>query len=272
MECWRCSSGSGNDAPSVLASPLGVYREMAPPPSLRNHFTCVWVHAVPETMAKCLHVVPDGHVDLQWVGGRLRVAGPDSVVNRESLPPGVRVVGFRFRPGAALWWLDVSPRHLLNTRIPLEAFCGSAATELASETADHRLGFDGVISNLTSALVHRAKRVRGAAPIAGAIFESLANDTGASETVARSLAASLGVSPRTLRRHAQESFGYGVKTLHRILRFQAFLSLARSGPPRRSLAELAALAGYADQPHLSRESMRLAGMTPAQVFQAIGAR
>jgi AraC-like DNA-binding protein len=76
------------------------------------------------------------------------------------------------------------------------------------------------------------------------------------------LADRIGFSERHLRRRCVAALGYGPKTLDRILRFQCFRRLAaRDG--RLSLAELAAAAGYADQSHLTRECLRLAGETPA---------
>jgi len=66
-----------------------------------------------------------------------------------------------------------------------------------------------------------------------------------------------------------EAFGYGPKTLHRILRFQRFLRVARDKPIELGLAQLAADAGYADQAHLSRESHELAGMTPATILSQL---
>lgn len=53
----------------------------------------------------------------------------------------------------------------------------------------------------------------------------------------------------------------GPKTLQRVLRFQRFMRAA----PRVELAGAAALAGYADQSHLSRETRRLAGMSPREL-------
>jgi AraC-like DNA-binding protein len=56
--------------------------------------------------------------------------------------------------------------------------------------------------------------------------------------------------------------------LHRTLRFQGFVALAQLAmargrkPDDDGLALLAAEAGYADQSHLSRESLRLAGLSP----------
>jgi AraC-like DNA-binding protein len=52
-------------------------------------------------------------------------------------------------------------------------------------------------------------------------------------------------------------FGYGPKTLARILRLGAALDLARVGTP---FGRVAAETGYADQAHLSREVRSLAGV------------
>jgi AraC-like DNA-binding protein len=83
----------------------------------------------------------------------------------------------------------------------------------------------------------------------------------------RALARSLGISERQLRRRCERSTGLGPKTLQRMFRFQRFLALAGADSTARpSLARLAREAGYSDQSHLSRESMRLAGRPPARVL------
>ena len=62
------------------------------------------------------------------------------------------------------------------------------------------------------------------------------------------------------------------KVLQRTLRFQGFLALAQAGatPSGRrgadGMAGLAVDAGYADQAHLSRECLRLTGLTPRQLL------
>jgi AraC-like DNA-binding protein len=66
------------------------------------------------------------------------------------------------------------------------------------------------------------------------------------------LAGQIGLSERTLRRRCLAAFGYGVKTLHRIMRFQGFFNLVvRSGDQK--LANLALEAGFADQFHLAEK-------------------
>ena len=62
------------------------------------------------------------------------------------------------------------------------------------------------------------------------------------------------------------------KVLQRALRFQGFLALAQAGATatgRRGAdgtAGLAVDAGYADQAHLSRECLRLTGLTPRRLL------
>ncbi|WP_461029927.1 helix-turn-helix domain-containing protein, partial [Streptomyces sparsus] len=62
---------------------------------------------------------------------------------------------------------------------------------------------------------------------------------------------------RQLHRRAVRAFGYGPKTLARVLRLERALTLARAGLP---FARVAADAGYADQAHLAREVKALAGV------------
>ena len=79
------------------------------------------------------------------------------------------------------------------------------------------------------------------------------------------LARQAGLSERQLHRRCVPAFGYGPKTLDRILRLQRFLALGRA-EPGAGLARLAADAGYADQAHLGRDCRALAGATPAQLL------
>jgi AraC-like DNA-binding protein len=77
----------------------------------------------------------------------------------------------------------------------------------------------------------------------------------------------LAVSDRHLRRRFHDVVGYGPKTLQRVLRLRRFLALAeRAGTGE--LARLAAEAGYADQPHLTRDCTELAGLAPAALLAA----
>jgi len=59
--------------------------------------------------------------------------------------------------------------------------------------------------------------------------------------------------------------GYGPKPLQRIRRFRRAVALARRGVP---FADVAVHAGYADQPHLSREVKELAGVPLGELVGA----
>ncbi|MFD3682356.1 helix-turn-helix domain-containing protein, partial [Streptomyces sp. NPDC058613] len=72
------------------------------------------------------------------------------------------------------------------------------------------------------------------------------------------VAAAVGLGERRLHRRSLDAFGYGPRTLGRVLRMRRALALARSG---MRYAEVAHAAGYADQAHLAREVRALAGTT-----------
>jgi AraC-like DNA-binding protein len=79
----------------------------------------------------------------------------------------------------------------------------------------------------------------------------------------RQVARTLGVTERQLHRRCVTHFGYGPKTVQRVLRFQDALAMARSDRP---LALVAAEAGYADQAHLARDVRALAGATLTELL------
>lgn len=73
------------------------------------------------------------------------------------------------------------------------------------------------------------------------------------------LADDVGLSRRRLLTLVRDEFGLTPSQLARVARFEHARELLRSGI---GLAEVAARAGYADQPHLTREWRTISGMTP----------
>ena len=94
------------------------------------------------------------------------------------------------------------------------------------------------------------------------ITESLENGSTVAEVAQR-----VGWSSRTLQRQCTAVYGYGPATLRRILRFRRAVRLLDEGSPT---ADVAATAGYADQPHLHREVRDLTGMSLATLRQGSG--
>lgn len=248
----------------VLGQAAGAYRERAPKASLRHHFSRTWIHRAPAGLAPAAAIVPDGRIDLQWIDGVLRIAGPDRVAKIENIPAGACIVGLRFRPGVAPHWLRVAAPELVGQRLPMEVFWGSAARDLGDWVSEAGSP-EGVACRLEAALAERTAAIAPSGDLPRAIFRLAgARRHPGSETL-RQMTEHLDLSERTLRRQCDAAFGYGPKTLARILRFQRFLRLARA-PAAAGLATLAAEAGYADQAHLTRETRRLAGLTPRTIL------
>jgi AraC-like DNA-binding protein len=252
----------------MLAQAVGSYLERPVDRSLRDHFACVWVHRLPEASATSLVVIPDAAIDLQWIDHRWRVAGPDRDPKTELLAAGSMVVGFRFQPGSAPTWLNAAASDFCNERVWLDEVLSPAA--LRSDEAIEASGLEQTINALESVLARRAAFIGLPDPDMLAAHRLLSKGSPPGTHLVPWLMAALGWSERTLRRRFEAAFGYGPKTLDRILRFQRYLKLARNRSGD-STADLAAEAGYADQPHLVRECRRLSLCTPSQIPSAVRA-
>ena len=230
---------------------------------LDRDVSCVWT-ARPEGEHR---LVPDGCVDVVWLDtGRAWLCGTETTAWTFRLPAGVEAAGIRFRPGVAAAVFGFDGTEVANRRVPLDAvLAGPAARRL-----DDRLG-DAVGAPVGRAAVLEAearawlsRATRAVDPVAAAAASAAPN--GAPAPI-DALAHELGLSSRQLHRRCLRSFGYGAATLLRILRLQRFLALADQP---RSLARLAAAAGYSDQAHLTRECRALAGLTPGELRRTPG--
>ena len=254
----------------TISQLAGNYREWAPNVALREHVRCLWVNDLSSSSTRSIRVVPDGCVDIIWTRNWLRIAGPDTRASIEQLAPQSLVVGIRFHPGAASAWLGVPLSEILNVRIPLAEFWGGEAERLFDRASD--CGEAEIIAtSLEGALLTRLSKVGEIDSGIGFLRQTAAAEHGSLPNCVKALASRIGVSERTLRRRCMDAFGYGIKTLDRIYRFQRFFRLAaQSARPR--LVELAALAGYADQAHLTREVQRLCGATPGELVAQFSAQ
>jgi len=164
------------------------------------------------------------------------------------------MVGLRFAPGDAPRVLGLPAAELTDQRVRLGEIWEPArvrrltAQLASSETPGHTLEALALRAlpepDDDSALVERVV----------ALARAGCNST--------TIADRIGFSTRQLQRRSTAAFGYGAKTLGRILRMQRALTLLRAGV--RS-ADSAAGAGYADQSHLAREVKDLAGVTVTQL-------
>ncbi|WP_225849335.1 helix-turn-helix domain-containing protein [Streptomyces sp. HPF1205] len=198
-------------------------------------------------------VLPDGCMDLIWHEGRLLVAGPDTVAHVADERAAGSYAGLRFAAGTGPLLLGVPAAELRDQRVPLEALWPAAAVRrLAERAADDPAGA------LEAWAVARARATGPADPFPAGLARALS----AGHPVA-SVAAGSGLGERQLRRRCEAAFGYGPKTLARVLRLQRALALARRGVP---FATVAVTAGYADQPHLARDVRSLAGVPLSELL------
>ena len=244
---------------SVLMDWTPGYRELLPPQWLRDTLSCLWVGITPPDRAGRTLVLPDGCADLIWSQGEAAfLAGPDTGPVPFTSAPGAVLVGARFRPGAGgsvlrLALAEVADQRVeagqipvLRSRMPSALMPPQLALQalprLIADLAGERAA-DDVVTHAAGLLARPGVTVEGVAGV-------------------------VGLSERQFRRRCQVSVGYGPRTLARVLRFRRFVSAVDAGPLSGGLAGAAIRAGYADQPHLTRECVTLSGLTPRALVLA----
>ena len=219
------------------------YREFPPPTALRNLVECAWVVDGPPAPVL---VIPDGCMDLIRMDGRIMVAGPDTTA-AVSPRDGEPFVGLRFHPGVLPRLVGVPASELKNERVPLR--------DLRSVPPRTR-SLVGLAVDF-AADVPRAETAPWSLPLLSHVTCRLAAGSAVAD-----VARQVGWSARTLQRQCTAVYGYGPATLRRILRFRRAARLLGKG---MSFGEVAAVAGYADQPHMHREVRELAGLSLSQL-------
>jgi AraC-like DNA-binding protein len=255
------NGGAGDLPPSVQ-----TYRERLPRAELGRYVSCVWVQRVaPGSPAHAFRAAPSGSAEIACeLGAAAKVVGPQTRPTVGELGPDTTAVGVRFRPGTATALLGLPASELVDVAVDLEDVWGRSAVALAERLAAAQTA-EAAAATLELELYDRLAEASPpdaiAAEAARLLHRGGMSDVGW-------LASSLYISERQLRRRCEAAIGVTPKVLHRILRFQRFLALAhRHDEPSSSLGRLAAEAGYADQAHLSRESLRLAGCSPRALLR-----
>ena len=150
-------------------------------------------------------------------------------------------------PRTAPAYLGVPAHELRDRRVDLADLWSAGAVRRLTERVDAAADPAAALEAL--AVARRAMSIR-------LIHGCGALSRSCPRAILASVAEAVGWSERQLHRRARGVFGYGPKTLARILRLQRALALARDGVP---LADTAVRAGFADQAHLARDVRELAG-------------
>lgn len=220
-------------------------------------------------------VLPDGAVRLVFNLGdapgvgegqayRAEAIGPDAVPALVRLRGRMFGVSVTLRPGAARALLGISASEIAFGAVPLDdLWRGDGARlleQLAAAPDDHTRA-----QMIEAVLLGRTERARDTGHQRAIRAARLITQSGGALAVSQ-LAASLGVGERRIEQLFKEHVGLTPRLWRRLARLHTCLRLLRDGPPR-SLATLAADAGYYDQAHLANEFKSLCGLSPSAFLQ-----
>jgi AraC-like DNA-binding protein len=242
--------------PSPAASD---YREFQPARELREHFLCFWSQSV--SSQPCRHLVlPDACIDIVLIDDAPPVVvGPWTKPFIAHLPAGSLVVGARFHPGAAGRLLSLPVSELLDLSVPLADVSNKDAVGSLSSI----VGLTDIRAKraaLESAMLRCLSWSRDPDRAVDVAIRAFADHPEARiERVSRCL----GMSSRQLQRRFRAAVGYGPKLFQSVLRFQRFLHIAAAANGTGTLVQSSVEAGYADQPHMTREVRRFSDTSPS---------
>ena len=221
-----------------------IHREWAPPPGWAHVVACCWEQRV--STERVQRVLPDGHADLLiHKCGLIEVVGLYDQVALPVLAAGTRLGGVRLRSAAVASAFQTPASSLRNRSVLADTVLGSRRARRLAEPR----GLDAWIHSIEPS------------PRASAAVKMLATRP------VDEVAAELGVTGRQLRHIVLLEIGLAPKVYQQVVRLQRFVRAVDAGAP---LAAAAATAGYADQPHMTRDVRRFSGLTPARLTQERG--
>jgi AraC-like DNA-binding protein len=247
--------------------PVESYVERPPVPGLVGVVRTVWIQRAGEAAYVQRHL-PTGGVEIHFpIGGHPQLVGPLTGPQIEVIPAHTTIVGARFHPGAAPP-LPAVLDDLVDQRVGLAELWGSALDRLVEAMAGV-MRAERALMLLQAHLLREFRQVVRVDPLVSEAVKALLPWRPVNIDA---LAGHLALSASQLRRRCLHAVGLSPKVLQRTLRFQGLLALAQAraaATGRRGAdgtAGLAIDAGYADQAHLSRECLRLTGLTPRQLL------
>lgn len=243
------------------------YVERPPLPGLAEVVRTVWIQRTRDVAYVQRHL-PTGGVEIHFpIGGRPQLVGPLTGPKIEVIPARTTIVGVRFQPGTAPP-LPAVLDDLVDQRLALAELWGSAVDRIEEAMARAETPERALVA----LQAHLLREFRSAVRVDPLVHEAVKVLMPWHPVNIDTVAAHLALSASQLRRRCLHAVGMSPKVLQRTLRFQGFLALAQAGATasgRRGADGMAGLAvdvGYADQAHLSRECLRLTGLTPRQLL------
>jgi AraC-like DNA-binding protein len=176
----------------------------------------------------------------------LSIRGPETQATRAAIPENAEFLGIVFKHGAFMPNLPV--HNLVNGGLNLPQ--GAGKTFWLNGSVWQFPEFENV-----DTFINRLVRQDMLAfdPVIGTVLQNRPYE--------------LGLTPRSVRRHFLRAMGLTHGSVVQIQRAHQAVALLESGV---SLLDAAYLAGYADQPHMTRALKQFTGQTPAQILRAGG--
>ncbi len=250
-----------------------IYRTWAPHPRLAAHVECLWhMRRRAEAGEPPDRILPDGRMELIFrrSGGFLHadaagrfVAQPAAMLVGQisrfivlRAADETEVIAARFTPAGARAFFrldlgEITDGHAEPDELgPGWAEVADRLAETAEPAAQARL--------LEAELMRRLTPPDAQAARTAAALRMIDAAVGAARIGA--VARTVGLSERQLERVFRRDVGLAPKHFARLTRFRRMLAVLDHGDPQ--WADLAARAGYSDQPHLVREFRDFAGAAP----------
>lgn len=249
------------------------YAERLPHPSMAPWIACYWEFTAHDGAPPIHHVPPDGCTSLLVprtgpFAGTLFYTGPWLEPLAVPVSPGARFVGIRLRPGATAALLDVPVASIFNASRPALAHGGARGAQLQAALRPLVMGsadLDEASQGFDQFWLDERARLTIPDPVVSAAIDLLVASDG--ERTIANVAEVLGYSERTVLRRFRSATALTPKQFARIRRLLGAAWHAVDGEER--WGRIAALAGYADQPHLHHDVKALTGLRPEELGERI---
>jgi AraC-like DNA-binding protein len=254
------------------------YREFRPPEALRRHVRCLWHLALDSGSGHAETIYPDGCCELiahrkapmqaysLQTGWRQQepclFAGQQRSAIRLAAEEDAECIGVRLQPAASAGPLKMSLADLRDRIVDLSGRDAAFAGRFF--VAATRADVEASVAAICALLEANVPVWRIDARIEDAVRTLEASE---GSGLIGLLATASGMSERSFQGTFKQEVGLSAKEFARILRLQATIRMLDDGG--RSMADLAAERGFADQAHATREVRRVTGTTPARLREAL---
>ncbi len=243
-----------------------VYSEYPPFRALQNYVYCYWmIQTKAEDSEPFLyHIMTDGCVDLLLncsSGDPLILAGTAEKSGSVEIKAGTEYFGIRFFPGCIHYFFQVTAKEIANQEIPCKDIWGNRLGSIEyrlrdADSVDQRITITNAFL-LDILKICRKKPDQRLLNTLDIIYQRKGQLLVEKD-------ASIGISPRQLRRIFDRYIGTSPKKFSNIIRFQSVLRQMTLNPKDFSTCGYLDF-GYFDQPHFIHEFKSLSGITPGSL-------